>query len=244
MIKTTIQFMLISLLMNNTLNAQNNMEKKWFENEVFTSVEIIKYNSISDKGILSTAVINDTNIINTFVSRIKQIPVNGNEMRNFADNAEKISIFFSNIDNNDKKEIQIYGHQFKTPSTGFNSANNIESELYRDIDAILFPTYGKNLLLIPNLELKFKNFTIKYLGNTFVANLDKTNTSSINKFEIIDKHRNKQIVDIESGQIPPQPYEIKISGKKILILTYEGIDSFRLYPTYFQIVKRKSKLFK
>lgn len=121
----------------------------WFDHKNYTSLEIIKYKSISNKKIIKSIKINDKTIIDFIIDEIRKIPSNWDAMIKFWPNAEKIDLIFSW----DEwiQTIYIYEKQFKTPSTGFNSNNNIEKVIYEYINKILYPN------LINKVKKLFKN---------------------------------------------------------------------------------------
>nr|MDD3720366.1 hypothetical protein [Candidatus Gracilibacteria bacterium] len=121
----------------------------WFDHKNYTSLEIIKYKSISNKKIIKSIKINDKTIIDFIIDEIRKIPSNGDAMIKFGPNAEKIDLIFSGDEG--IQTIYIYEKQFKTPSTGFNSNNNIEKVIYEYINKILYPN------LINKVKKLFKN---------------------------------------------------------------------------------------
>ena len=71
------------------------------------------------------------------MDRIERITPNGNKMIKFGADAEEIDLLFHTGEY--VQTIQIFQRSFKTPSTGFNSKNELEINLYKDIYAILYP---------------------------------------------------------------------------------------------------------
>lgn len=118
------------------MNAQINLKDGWFNFNNYTSVEIVKYKSISNHKIENAVSINDINSIQKLKERIEKLPENGDEMKSFGSEAEQIDLVF--YKEKKSQEIQIFNGRFKTPSTGFNSGKNeIETALYNDIVALL-----------------------------------------------------------------------------------------------------------
>jgi len=56
----------------------------------------------------------------------------------FSGDAEHIKLVF--FSGEKIQEIDVIQKGFKTPSTGFNTKNDYEKELYAEIDALLFPS--------------------------------------------------------------------------------------------------------
>ena len=214
------------------------MKRPWFSNTNATSLEIQKFKSISDHEIVASVIINDLKVIQSFISRIEQIPPEGDMMKSFGPEAEHIDLCFFNEDALDIQHI--YQKRFKTPSTGFNSSKSeLEEKLYQDVDALLFPALDKQILQIENLELVFKNFSITYLGSEFHQVELVSVSFTKNKFLIKEKNKKEQLIEITSGQLPPKPFAFEIGHSKFEILTYKTKDDQRLYADHFQIVAIK-----
>lgn len=214
------------------------MKNPWFTNKDFTFLEIKKFISISEHEVERSVIINDIKFIKKLIEQIERIPSDGDKMISFSNSAEQIDLLFHSKDH--LREIQFFAKQIKTPSTGFNSVKSeFEINLYSDIDALLFPDFGKKILLIENLELDFKDFSITSMGSEFYDAAPVSISFTKEKFLLKDKYKKEQIVEIISGQRPPQPLTIKIYNLEITILTYKSDDSQRLYPDYFQIIKPK-----
>ncbi|MDR3713102.1 MAG: hypothetical protein P4L51_09835 [Puia sp.] len=113
------------------------MERPWFTNKDFTSLEIRKNKSLADHAVVKEIRIADVAYINKLASRIEQIPADGDMMISFSGMAEHIELLFCSGDG--IQEIQVIQKGFKTPSTGFNTRNDFEKTLYAEIDAMLFP---------------------------------------------------------------------------------------------------------
>lgn len=108
----------------------------WFAAKKCTSVQINKYKSAANSKIIKSLKLTEPSVIMRIMNRIEQIPVDGDMMISFGDDAEKIELNFNCTDKT--QTIEIYNGKFKTPSTGFNSDNNeIESQLYTDILSLL-----------------------------------------------------------------------------------------------------------
>lgn len=223
------------------------MSNVWFNNTNCSVLKINRLQSISERKIIQTITIDDPDAINHFINRISRIPANGDMMKSFGPNAEEIDLIFHC--GNEKQVISIFEHQFQTPSTGFNAEKNtVEEDLYRDIDALLFPEFNKRIPKIKNLPLSFNGFTVVYKGYTFEDFHPETIQIHTQKFTIKDQ---KQLhnIEIRSGQIAPQPKSIKLQINKMLPFTskillntyrsspYRSTQSEDLYPDYFQIVK-------
>ena len=110
-------------------------ERPWFAHKEFTSLEIRKHKSLADHAIVKTVRIADVEYINDLVARIEQIPANGDMMISFSGAAEHIELVFYSGDQ--VQTIDVIQKGFKTPSTGFNTKNEYEKEIYAEIDAML-----------------------------------------------------------------------------------------------------------
>lgn len=225
------------------------MNSSWFNTKDCTSLKINTFDNLWQKEPVKSVQINDPVVIRKMMDEIEQIP-DGDMMKSFAPEVKSTVLLFQCGD--DIQSVEIYGGQFKTPSTGFNSFQpDIEKKLTRDIEALLFPDFGKVLPKIQGVEFSFGSFSITYLGQTKreASEMEKSSASfQTDRFSIKSGDgKEEQTVEIMSGQIPPQPLEVVAGRKKIVILTYEAQgqvkgqseteETFRLYPGYFQIVK-------
>lgn len=212
------------------------MKNAWLENTNCNLLKINKFKSISNHDITHTVTIDDNSFIKNLIARILTIPADGDMMISFGPNVEVIHLEFHC--GNKIQTIEIYGNRFKTPSTGFNSGKNeLEENLYRDIDALLIPDFNKMTPKVINLVLPFKDFSITYKGSEYKDYAPKTISFNIDHFLMKDANKNEQLIQISSGQRPPQPEIIKINGKKYTLLTYEAKEHVRLYPHHFQMIK-------
>lgn len=211
------------------------MKKTWSLNRKCTSLEIIKYNSISDHKIKKSVKIEDNKFINRLMDDIEQIPADGDMMKSFGSEAEQIDLIFSG--NNQVQILQLYEKKIKTPSTGFNSTKSgLEKKLSDDVETLLFPDFNKNIPKIKNVVLQFPDFSITFLGNEF--NKGTTNNISYNKDKFLIKDKNtQQEIEIISGELSPQQIIIKVNDIEITIMTFQSKELYKLYPDYFQIIK-------
>lgn len=219
------------------------MNNAWFNDTDCHLIEINKLKSISDRKVIKSISIEDSNAIKSMMNRIAQIPADGDMMKSFGSNAEEIDLVFHC--KNQKQIIEIFEHRFKTPSTGFNSPENkIEDDLYQDIDALLFPDFNKRIPKIKNLSLPFKGFTVVYEGSTFEDLHPATIQTTTQKFLIKDKKR-EQSIEIKSGQQAPLPKSVTLQLNKVLPITskitlntHKSNKGEDLHPDYYQIVKQ------
>lgn len=112
------------------------MHRSWFVDKNFTSLVIRQYVSISDDRVIKSVTITDAGYVGQFAARIERIPPNGNMMKSFSEDAERVRLFFFSGDI--VQEIDVIRKRFKTPSTGFNAINDYEKELYAEIEGLLF----------------------------------------------------------------------------------------------------------
>ena len=132
------------------------------------------------------------------------------------------------------QEIDVIQKGFKTPSTGFNTKNDYEKELYAEIDAVLFPAIDKILPKAVGLPLDFGDFSLCYQGTRFEDLAPVTLSFHIAEFTFADKKGNTQLIEISACQLPPRPFVIKDRG--LSILTFHSKEEKRIYPDFFQVV--------
>ena len=182
------------------------MDRSWFTNKAFTSLEIRKNKSLSVHAVVASVRITDVGYIQIFSGRIEQIPPDGDMMISFSAAAEHIELIFYSSDSVQK--IDVIQKGFKTPSTGFNTKNDYESSLYAEIDALLFPTIDKIVPKVEGLQLDFGNFSLCYKGSRFEDLAPVTLSFHIAEFIFRDKKGDEQLIKIAAGQLPPQRYVI------------------------------------
>jgi hypothetical protein len=209
------------------------MDNPWFTDKNFTSLVIRKDKSIADHIVVKSVAITDTGYIGKLADRIGQIHPNGDMMISFSDEAEYIKLIFYSGEK--MQEIDVIEKGFKTPSTGFNTKNDYEKELYAEIDAVLFPKIGKIVPKVGGLPLDFGDFSLCYKGTRFEDLAPATLSFHIAEFTFADKKGNTQLVEISAGQLAPQPFVIK--GNGLTILTFHSKEKKRLYPDFFQVVR-------
>jgi hypothetical protein len=155
-------------------------------------------------------------------------------MISFSGAAEHIELVFYSGDQ--VQAIDVIQKGFKTPSTGFNTKNDYEKELYAEIDAVLFPALEKILPKVEDVEFDFGGWSLVYKGSRFVDLAPVSLSFDIAAFELRDKDGRTQSIDIYAGQVPPGPFEVVVAGWKISILTYHSKEGKRIYPGFFQVV--------
>ena len=208
------------------------MDRVWFTDNDFTSLEIRKARSLADHAVVKAVVITDPEYIGKFAARIEQIPVNGDMMISFSGAAEHIELAFSSGDK--VQEIDVIQKGFKTPSTGFNIKNDYERELYAEIDALLFPARDKILPKVKGLVLDFGDFSLCYNGTRFEDHAPVTLSFHIDEF-VFDGKGGRRVIEISAGQLPPRPFVIEGSG--LTLLTFHSREERRIYPEFFQVVE-------
>ena len=211
------------------------MQRLWFENETYSGVTINRFTSISKHTVEQSLVIDDAAFVERLVERIDAIPTKGDMMISFGPDAEHIQLSFEGTGS--LQTIDFNSRKIKTPSTGFNS-NKSEEELsvYRDIDALLFPEVNKQILKIKDLKIQFPAFAITYLGNTFKDEAPVTLSFTTDRYLILDKKGVEQIVEITSGQFPPQPVKFKVGNASFVLNSFQNNSGGSLYPDYFEIL--------
>jgi hypothetical protein len=217
-------------------NAKELSVEPWFQSNECQELTIKKFESISNDRVLATVVIKDPLAIRNLVNRIESLEPNGDELISFGPNAESIDLNF--LCQGKTQKIEIYERKFKTPSTGFNSKESVtESELYRDIDALLFPEFGKAFLKIPNLEIKFKTFSVTYLESRKTQDEHVANPINNDVYLLNDGNGQTKTVEVIAGQTPSAPLQVRVGGINFHLVTSKTQEGQQLYPSYFQIVK-------
>lgn len=214
------------------------MTRQWFKTSECTSLQILKYKSVLDPQVMRSVDVEDSSVVKKIIDRIERIDPDGKLAQSAGADDEHIDLLFR-CKNEKVQKIEVYGHQFKTPSKGFNAGENKEElSLYSDIDALLLPVPGKRILKIKHLALKFKDFTLVYLGATKSDSAPLTVSWNSDRFLIKDNNGSEQIIDITSGQLPPKPYDFDIGTHEYALLTHHSESKERLYPDYFEIIRR------
>ena len=116
------------------------MVASWFTDKDFTSLEIRKYKSLADHRVVGSVRVTDLGYVNGLAARIEQIPANGDMMVSWARTAEHIELLF--YSGHRVQVVTIIQKGFKTPSTGFNGGNELEKEIYAEIEAALMKLHG------------------------------------------------------------------------------------------------------
>jgi hypothetical protein len=74
-------------------------------------------------------------------------------------------------------------------------------------------------------EIQFTDFSISFLEQIDSEENGKTTASSFKKIYLIKQNDNKEIkVAVVHGQIPPQPKDFEVEGKKFTLFTYQTPD--------------------
>jgi hypothetical protein len=206
--------------------------RPWFTDKNFTALKIRKNRSLADHTVLRSVAISDTTYIAKLAGRIEQIPPDGDMMISFAGAAEHIELVFHS--DGKTQEIDVIQKGFKTPSTGFNTKNDYEKELYAEIDALLFPAIGKLVPKVEGMTLDFGDFSLRYNGTRFEDHAPATLSFHIAEFVFADKAGRTEAIAIPAGQLPPKPYLIKANG--LTILTFHSKEEKQIYPDFFQVV--------
>src|ERR1700722_5668863 len=196
------------------------MDRPWFTHENFTTLEIRKNKSLADHTVVKAVTITDPKYIRKLEEKIEQIPPNGDMMISFSSAAEHIELAFKAGDK--LQEIDVIQKGFKTPSTGFNTKNDYEKELYAELDALLFPARGKLLPKVEGLTLDFGDFSLRYNGTRFEDLAPATLSFHIAEFTFTDKNGRTEAIAISAGPLPPPPFVIKANG--LTILTFHSKD--------------------
>lgn len=211
------------------------MDRPWFTDKNFTSLVIRKDKSLANHTVMKSVTITDTEYIGKLAARIEQIPPNGDMMVSFSGEAEYIQLVFFSGD--EMQEIDVIQKAFKTPSTGFNTKNDFEKELYEEINAVLFPAIDKIVPKIEGLVMDFGGFTLRYEGTRFENLAPVTLSFHIAGFTFVSRKGNSQLIEISAGQLPPQPFVI--TGNGLFLLSFHSKEDKRLYPDFFQVVEQK-----
>ena len=207
------------------------MDRPWFTDRNFTSLEIRKNKSLADHTLIRSVTITDVGYIGKLAGRIEQISPKGDMMISFSGAAEHIELVFYSGDK--VQEIDVIQKGFKTPSTGFNTKNDYEKGLYAEIDAVLYPATGKIAPKVEGLVLDFGDFSLCYEGTRFEDLAPVSLSFHIAEFSFADKKGNTRLIEIYAGQLPPEPFVIKAGG--LSILTFYSKEGQRIYPDFFQL---------
>jgi len=212
------------------------MSRPWFKNKNLKRLTITRFTSISKHSVEQTLHMDHEASVKLLVERIDAVPADGDMMISFGSDAEHVELTFEA--EGEEEQIHFYSRKIKTPSTGFNiNKQQHELDIYRDVDALLFPEINKLILKIQNLLIQFPAFSITYLGSTFRDEAPVTLSFTTERYSIRDKKGVEQIIEIVSGQLPPKPFDFKVGTNSFILQTYKNNFGEDLYPNYFQIVQ-------
>ena len=211
----------------------------WFSNTDATELTITEYKSVSDNKVVSSITIKDRAAIAELIKRIQALSASGDEMVKKGSKTSKIVLNFSFADQT-YQSIDFLNKKIVTPSTGFLSTKNqIEADLYRDIDGLVEPDVNKRILKIKNQQIKFKDFLIVYTGEKYTPQPQGGPTigPTYNTFFDVWENgsANRVSIDIFTGQIPPQPKGFVANQKIYNLLTFYNVAKERLGPNYFEV---------
>lgn len=217
----------------------------WFKSVDCSEINIIKYKSISDENIISSITIKEVSAIKEIINRIQKIPVDGDKMKSFGPKTKKTKIIFS-CPGKDSQQIEIYDQKIKTPTTGFLTPTPVEeTELVRDIEALVAPELNTKMPKIKDLPIKFKGFSVTFSGTIETpqpANGPTIGPTNKNFYNIVEEGSANQVqLSIFDGQIPAQPQAFVVGKKIYYLLTYQSLSNETLYPKYFEISDKKPK---
>jgi hypothetical protein len=109
---------------------------KWFEHKDFTSLEIRAYTPATSHADKKVVTIDDKKLIDNLVERIDKISPQGDIYVSWGGDINVTELTFKSEKGD--QVIEIYGDQFKTPSTSFNVENTEEEEaLCKEIISLL-----------------------------------------------------------------------------------------------------------
>lgn len=238
---TTLKIAFFSLLflftnLNYAQGKDSMSDRTWFQNTNCSSLEIKKYQSVSNHKVLAEVAISDGKILKKLIERIQKVPTNGDMMVSFGPDAAHTELIFAC--EGKKQTVEIYQKGFKTPSTGFNSERGeTEKTLIEDIINLLAPDFNKKILKIENLELKFKNFAVTYKGSQTTDSQPVTVSVTTDTFLVKDKSGKEQAIKITSGQLSPQIQKFEMNKKTYSLLSMKSSTGDSLYPDYFEITE-------
>ncbi|MBY0415888.1 MAG: hypothetical protein K2Q18_17075 [Bdellovibrionales bacterium] len=237
---TVTTYLLINSLINSTASASMK-DLKWFSNSDCTELNIVKYNSLSEKKLIAEVTLKNKLVVDNFVSRINSLPTIGDEKVKFGKDVELTTLSFKcGVDV--YQGIEIYGKKIKTPSTGFiNSKNPIEDVLVSDLDSLVHPQLNKRILKIEGHRFIFKDFQIVYKGDVHTPQpvggptIGPTSKSYYSVWA--NDQANEVNLAIFSGQIPPQPQNFAVGKTIYTLFTFKGLSGDSIFPNYFEIAK-------
>ncbi|MFN8847684.1 MAG: hypothetical protein ACK5V3_09245 [Bdellovibrionales bacterium] len=213
----------------------------WFRKSDHSEVTITKFKSISDNKIVSSKTIKDQLYVFGLTKQITSLPVNGDKMKSWGDDAEFTKLVFSSCAS-EAETIEIYEDKIKTPSTGF-LADKTEQEtiLVNDIESLLDPQLGRSVPKVKDLSITFKDFTILFAGSKHRPQPPGGPTvgpTTVNFYKVIEKESGRTLdIEIFEGQTPPQPYKFSLGDKKFILWTHKGPLKEHLWLKYFIITE-------
>jgi hypothetical protein len=211
-----------------------NQKPSWFSRKNCSGLQIKRFKSVADATVLSSVEFADKPVIDSIRARIEKIPPEGDMFKKFGEDTELIHLIFTC--ENGEETVEIYRNHFKTPATSVHGQpGESEKFLYQDIEALLFPDYGKKMLKITGLKQHFKDFDISYQGSEHKDYAPITVQVKTDTFLIEDSKKGSEKLNINSGQLPPQPKDFFVNSKKFTLNTFHSSKKERLYPAYFEI---------
>lgn len=211
--------------------------KPWFTFKDFVRLEI---NTAGKTPLIS----HDAAAIKQLVARIERLPADGDKMKSFSEDVERVSLSFYTKQGSDSDRIEIYRDQFKTPSTGFNSTpSEEEKNLALELKALFSPSLNKKLLKLGGVSVEDKTVKFTYVRSIHEANdqpgMPTIGPTNEDHFEVVNKRGGTHTVKIYSGQNPPQPELVKVGEDTYVIHTFKSSKGESLYDSHFEIVKKK-----
>ncbi|WNZ60916.1 hypothetical protein QEG98_34130 [Myxococcus sp. MxC21-1] len=222
------------------LNAQadqgTHVTRTWFADTNCTSLVINQYNEARDKRAARTLTITDGQFVRSLVSRIEQLPTEGDKLISFAPTVRRVELVFTCGEG--ARTLELYQHRIKTPATSFFSqSSELETRLDDDIEALLAPALGTIIPKVKGLELRFDGFSVTFTGVSSSPPAPVTVSTCSDEFLIDTEGKPQQRLRITSGQRPPAPQTFMVGASTRTLLTYETKSKHRLHPHAFQITK-------
>lgn len=220
---------------------------KWFQTFGADELVINNHPSPSEKKPSKTLKITDKEYIRSLQVSINQLRKSGDIMVDMGENAAMLQLEF--IAGGKKEVIEFYDGRVKTPATSFfDSSYKDDRAIWQEIQNILgtssatAPEFGKPRPFFVGHEIDFGDFKLKHLGSEDRTPKGTTASYYVSSFQVIPSGKaggaeKEQVVEVSSGQLPPQPEEFKV-GKKMYTLYTFSHDKVRLPARHLVIDKK------
>ena len=195
---------------------------QWFKQMNCEELTISKFNNLKSKKAEFILSVKDKDYITSLQISIQQLPTEGDMMVDMSEESEFVSLDFKCGSNHDV--IEFYEGSIKTPATSFYvRSNKLELPVWNEIKSLWSEqiSYSNGVTYFVGLKREFPDFYLTYLGKEDKTPPGTTATSIVQNFEIQDRFsKNKIVLEVHSGQVPPKPVEFNLGKKKFTLHTY------------------------